>query len=78
VAENAREIECSCTDEIVCPHCGFEFADSWEFDRGQILTCDECDSKFQMEINESISYSSFKISDENRESIRKISAEEDR
>lgn len=29
MAEN--EIECHGTDEVVCPFCGYEFSDSWDF-----------------------------------------------
>ena len=26
-----KEIDCFCTNEIVCPYCGNEFRDSWEY-----------------------------------------------
>lgn len=49
MAEAAVEsINCSYTDEIVCPHCGYEFSDSWEI-RGDIGECHECEKRFCIE-----------------------------
>ncbi len=35
------------TPEIVCPHCGYHYMDSWDFslDRGE-TECVECDKPF--------------------------------
>lgn len=29
------EVDHTHTDEVVCPHCGYEFSDSWELNRGR-------------------------------------------
>lgn len=44
------EMDCNYTDEIVCPHCGYEFQDSYEAepkeeDIGE-MECYECDQTF--------------------------------
>lgn len=59
-----KEIDCSCTDEIVCPHCGYEFSDSWEnfqYDDECIegIECEKCEKEFNVERNISISYNSY-------------------
>ena len=36
------------TNEIVCPHCGYEFMDSWEFEQDtKLLSCVECGKEFR-------------------------------
>lgn len=48
------------TEEIVCPHCGEEFIDSWEFaDIGE-HTCYECGGKFSHERDVTVTYSTQK------------------
>lgn len=62
-----KEIDCFCTKEIVCPHCGYEFSDSYEifynpdddFFRG--LECNECNKQFNVWKTVSIKYRSSKI-----------------
>lgn len=43
------DFDCAYTTEIVCPHCGHEFSDSWEYgqreDIGEIQ-CDSCGYAF--------------------------------
>lgn len=57
-----ENIEHEYTHEIVCPHCGYEFMDSWEFESEDIgeLDCDECDESFVAHRNISVSYSTKK------------------
>ena len=54
-----------CSDEIICPYCGYEFNDSWEIDPGEEdigeLDCGNCDKKFYASRNISIDYSTQKI-----------------
>ncbi len=56
------------TDEIVCPHCGQVFTDSWEYgnqeDIGEV-ECGECDKAFYVRREIDISYTSEKL-DERR------------
>ena len=60
-----KEIDCSYTDEVVCPYCGYEFQMSYEifynpdddFFRG--LECEECAKQFNVHKNVSVTYSSY-------------------
>lgn len=59
---SSKEIECKNTDEIVCPYCGFEFSDSWEYDQDtEEIDCLECDKTFNMTRNVYIDYSTSKL-----------------
>jgi len=53
------------TDEIVCPYCGYEFTDSWEYnDLGVsklFITCRDCKKYFDTTIHFEVSYSTDKI-----------------
>lgn len=40
------KIDCSYTDEVVCPHCGYEYSDSWEFSDYEEEECCECGESF--------------------------------
>jgi hypothetical protein len=55
-----KEIDCSYTDEIVCPYCGTMFSDSWEYKEG-IIDCVDCDKKFSLSVNYSVDYSTSKV-----------------
>ena len=46
------------TKEIVCPYCGYEYGNSWEYDDecGE-LECDECGKKFHYNRNVTVDYS---------------------
>lgn len=53
-----------CTDEIVCPFCGYTYSDSWEFgdeheDIG-LISCDQCNKDFYANRYTSITYSTEK------------------
>lgn len=56
-----KEIDCSCTAEIVCPYCGYESGDSWECSDDGEITCSDCSKKFNYVRNTSVNYSSSKI-----------------
>lgn len=47
------------TDEVVCPHCGYEHGDSWEMRDGK-KDCPECEKSFTMERNTSVNYTTEK------------------
>jgi DNA-directed RNA polymerase subunit RPC12/RpoP len=51
-------VEHEYTKEIVCPYCGYEQGDSWEYD-GECdeLECAECGKKFHYSRDISVSYS---------------------
>lgn len=49
------------TDEIVCPHCGHEHRDSFEFDDSGITECEACEKPFTYNREISITYSTEKL-----------------
>jgi len=55
---SAAEIDCQFTDEIVCPHCGYEYGDSWEV-KNESDECPECARMFDIEKHVEISYSTY-------------------
>ena len=62
-ARQAKEIDHEYTDEVTCPHCGYEFSDSWEMREGDD-DCPECEKTFEIEINTSITYTTRKGAEE--------------
>lgn len=53
-----KEIDHEYTDEIVCPHCGYEHTDSWERESNSgDAKCHHCSKDFFYERNISVSYS---------------------
>lgn len=59
--ETENEINHEYTDEIVCPHCGYEFGDSWEFPESGDYKCPDCDNKFKFQREIEVTYSTEKI-----------------
>jgi hypothetical protein len=56
-----EDIDHEFTDEIICPHCGYELGDSWECcDSGEHECC-ECNGKFTHERDVTVTYSTEKI-----------------
>lgn len=56
------EIDCSNTDEIVCPYCGYECLDSCEMSANRDdMTCEDCDRDFIYQRHREITYSTEKI-----------------
>lgn len=53
------EIDHEYTNEIVCPHCGYEYTDSWEMQDGK-RNCCECDKPFSVDRDVSVTYSTRK------------------
>lgn len=57
-------IDHSYTDEIVCPHCGYKFIDSFEYfgnsECADNIYCDECEKEFDAVRNISVSFSTYK------------------
>ena len=41
-----NKIESHGTDEIVCPYCGYEISDSWEYSDSDDQQCCACDKHF--------------------------------
>jgi DNA-directed RNA polymerase subunit RPC12/RpoP len=65
------EIDHEYTDEVVCPYCGFEYGDSYEFFTGchenSEAQCEGCNKYFAMTRNVSVDYSTSKMCDKNKE-----------
>lgn len=63
------EIDCSYTDEAVCPWCGYVHTDTWECflyggsDETEI-ECDECQKSFIVYRNVSVHYSTYQKKEE--------------
>lgn len=57
------EIDHEFTEEVVCPYCGYEFSDSWEFSDNAEIECDECGETFISERNSEVTYSTQKKED---------------
>lgn len=53
-------IDHRCTDNIVCPYCGYEDSDSWEEQPGEedlgLIECGSCDKSFYAQRNITITY----------------------
>ena len=58
------------TDEVVCPHCGYEFGDSWELGDGGELECDECGKEFEFYRHVEVTYCTYQITEEMKEKKR--------
>ena len=61
---NDKEIDHEYTKEVVCPYCGYEFQDSWEFFTHhdyQLVHCDECENDFHASALRSVKYVSRKM-----------------
>jgi hypothetical protein len=48
------------TDEIVCPHCGYEEADSWEYEDDGKSECGGCEKEYYFERIVTVEYSTTK------------------
>lgn len=59
-----KEIDHELTDEIVCPYCGHEFSDSYEFEGEDKIICYECNKEFGCMSHIRINYSTKKIKEE--------------
>ncbi len=60
------DIDCSATEEVVCPHCAYRCKDSWEIfkNSGQDevhVTCENCGSEFEVHQNFIVTYTSSKL-----------------
>ena len=58
-----KEIDHDYTDEVICPYCGYEFSDSWEFNDNQDeqhVECEECSKEFFLYVNISVDYTTRK------------------
>lgn len=49
------------TDEIVCPHCGYEHSDSFEYSEDGDTTCNDCGKPFHYARDISVTYSTDKL-----------------
>jgi hypothetical protein len=66
--KDIEEIDCEFTEEIVCPYCGDEWTDSWEYDSSTFgerrlddCLCDECENVFEVSRNVTVTYSTARV-----------------
>lgn len=57
----SKDINCTDTEEVVCPYCGYEFEDSWEFVDEEITECGECGKEFIISEYVDVTYSTSKL-----------------
>lgn len=62
----ADSVNCEYTREIVCPHCGHQFIDSWEMDDEGEEYCEYCGKDFYYERIVTVEYSSFKSKEDSQ------------
>lgn len=49
------DLNCARNDDAVCPHCGYQYEDTWDFftghssDRTVTTDCDNCEREFEIE-----------------------------
>lgn len=56
-----KEINHTYTNEIVCPHCGYEYQDSWEMSDNDEEDCQECGEKFIFSREVDVHYNTQKL-----------------
>ena len=67
-----RKYDCVCykpgrpdtqaTMTVICPWCGHNHSDSWEFDDGR-YDCSECGKPFRLAVNTSVTYTTTREAD---------------
>lgn len=56
-----RNYDHTYTDEIICPHCGYEHSDSWEYEGNDgVIECGNCEKPFSYCRDVSVTYSTHK------------------
>lgn len=59
-----QQFDTSWTKEAVCPHCGHEQSDSWEYSDSGVYNCGSCDKKFHLTRNTKVTYTTEKTAHE--------------
>ena len=54
------EIDHEYTEYVVCPHCGYEDSDTWDYEGGKYY-CNACNNPFWVVVNVSVTYSTEKV-----------------
>ena len=49
-------VDHECTDDIICPKCGYELGDSWECDDDGEQECEECGAIYEYYRNVTVDY----------------------
>lgn len=50
-------LDCFCTTKAICPWCGHEDPDSWEYGEGETdVECPSCRKPFTVEVTVSVEY----------------------
>lgn len=56
----SKKIDHTYTDEVVCPHCGYEFGSSHELGEDGEVDCEKCGKSFLFCQNIEITYTTWK------------------
>lgn len=56
-----KEIDHEFTDNIICPYCGYEERDSFEYSDNDETECPDCEQTFKSQRHVRITYSTSKI-----------------
>ena len=48
------------TTEVICPHCGYEYRDSWELEEGT-TECQNCGNSFEIDRYVEVTYCTTKV-----------------
>lgn len=59
-ADHFQEFDTEQNSEIVCPFCGHEFDESYEFIGDDMVECDACTKRFELETEELVYYTTRK------------------
>lgn len=46
-------------NEIICPYCDEVFIVSWIFDSGDIVVCNECKMKFELQVTQETTFHTY-------------------
>jgi len=60
--ETFNEDDARNTDEIICPYCGYELSESYEFSDHGKYNCPDCENEFEYSRYIEVNYSTNKIS----------------
>lgn len=61
IQEGGNELLHTYESEIVCPHCGYEYSDSWEMTDSGVEECENCCKEFKFEREVEVTYSTYKL-----------------
>lgn len=64
---DSNTFKCSGFDEVMCPYCGYQYQDGWEFPEHCINECENCNNKFEIEREIFITYTTSRLTNGHEE-----------